>query len=107
MGMVVLTKRARLTEDDGMDLEECDRLTDEECAKLQVKLARCIVVYLELLHLLIARNKDLLLNLIQERKKGEGGSSIDGGVTRNTTGGKDTINQPGTDSWRRVLRKVG
>lgn len=105
MGMVLLAKRTRVTEDEGTDLEEYDRLTDEECAKLQVKLARCIVVYLELLHLLIARNRDLLLNLIQERKKVEGGSSVAGSVTRNTAGGKETINQVGAETWRRLQRK--
>jgi hypothetical protein len=61
----------------------------------EVELARYIAVYQELLPLLIARSRDLLLNLIHERKKVEGGSSVAGSVTRNTVGGKDTINKKG------------
>lgn len=49
--------------------QNADRLMDEEVRKLQGKLARVIVVFMELLHLLIARNRDLLLNVIQERRK--------------------------------------
>jgi hypothetical protein len=106
MGMVLLTKRTRIVDDDGTDVEECDRLTEEVSANLQLKLARCIVVFFELLHLLIARNRDLLLNLIQERKKAEGGSSLAGSAARNNVAGKDTINQGGAENWRRPQRRT-
>ena len=39
--------------------------------KLQLKLARLIVVFFELLHLLITRNRQILLDVMQERKKAE------------------------------------
>jgi hypothetical protein len=45
-----------------------DRLTDEEIRKLRLRIARLVVVFVELLHLLIARNRDMLLDVIQERK---------------------------------------
>jgi len=44
-------------------------LGDEEVNKLQKTLAGAILVFMELLHLLIARNRDLLLHVIQERKR--------------------------------------
>lgn len=49
-------------------LTSFDRLSVDETQKLQVKLARLIVVFLELLHVLIARNRDVLLEIIHERK---------------------------------------
>ncbi|CAB9509212.1 expressed unknown protein [Seminavis robusta] len=68
MGMFLLKKN--VAEEDSSDFfQNSDRLTDEEVKRHQSKLSRTIVVFLELLHLLIARNRDLLLNLIQERRK--------------------------------------
>ena len=52
-------------------LESYDRLSDGEIDKLQLKLARLIVVFFELLHLLITRNRQMLLDVMQERKKAE------------------------------------
>ena len=46
-------------------------LSDGEVEKLQLKLARLIVVFFELLHLLITRNRQRLLDVMQERKKAE------------------------------------
>ena len=54
-----------------LSLESYDRLSEFECHKLQVKLARLIIVFVELLHLLIARNRQLLLDFMQERKRNE------------------------------------
>lgn len=42
--------------------------------RLQLKLARSLVVFMELLHLMIARNRDILLDVIQERKRNEANS---------------------------------
>jgi hypothetical protein len=53
------------------------RLGDEEVKKLQLKLARLIVVYIELLHL-------LKLDVIQERKKNEHSHSQSQSVGRNS-----------------------
>lgn len=50
-------------------LDNYDRLSDGEVEKLQLKLARLIVVFFELLHLLITRNRQILLDVMQERKK--------------------------------------
>lgn len=49
-------------------LESYDRLSDAEIEKLQLKLARLIVVFFELLHLLITRNRQRLLNVMNDRK---------------------------------------
>jgi hypothetical protein len=46
-----------------------ERLSEDEVEKVQTKLARIIVTFLELLHLLIARNRDVLLAVVQSRKR--------------------------------------
>lgn len=46
-----------------------ERLSDEEIEKVQTKLARIIVTFLELLHLLIARNRHVILAAVQARKR--------------------------------------
>lgn len=48
-----------------------DRLTDDESRRLRVIVARLIVVFIELLHLLIVLNREQLLDIIQARKRGE------------------------------------
>jgi hypothetical protein len=74
MGLVLLQKDAYVPEQNdggfGM-LASYDRLTETEVANLQLKLARAIVVFMEILHLLIARNRDLLLEVMEARKRGE------------------------------------
>lgn len=74
MGLVLLQKDAYVSEQNdggfGM-LASYDRLTEAEVIKLQLKLARAIVVFMEILHLLIARNRDLLLEVMEARKRGE------------------------------------
>ena len=66
----MLKKNSRVAEDDGAEyFQSSDRLAEDEVKKFQNKLARSIIVFLELLHLLIARNRDLLLSVIQEKKK--------------------------------------
>ena len=59
-----------------------ERLTDEECEKVQTKLARIIVTFLELLHLLIARNRCVILAAVQARKRrcADGGASVVSGT---------------------------
>jgi hypothetical protein len=73
IGLSLLKKNSAVMEGDTQAESGNDygRLGDEEVKKLQLKLARLIVVYIELLHLLIARNRDILLDVIQERKKNE------------------------------------
>ena len=56
-----------------------DRLSDRETKMLQTKMARLVVVFLELLHILIARNRDMLLEVIKERNRAGETSSHRGG----------------------------
>lgn len=69
MGTVLLRKNTGVREDDDDVLQSYDRLREDEVLKFQLKLARSLVVFMELLHLLIARNRDLLLDVVQKRKK--------------------------------------
>jgi hypothetical protein len=77
MGFSLLKKNTNVEEEDdtGDVLQGYDRLGEDEIKRLQLKLARALVIFVELLHLLIARNRDLLLDVIQERKKGDSGAS--------------------------------
>ena len=50
-------------------------LSEEEIEEVQIKLARMIVTFFELLHLLIARNRDILLTVVQVRKRRARGDS--------------------------------
>lgn len=81
MGLALLKKNSKFTEEESNTdiLPAYDRLTEDEVKNLQGKLARSIIVFMELLHLLIARNRDLLLNVIQERKKEGTPSFLAGG----------------------------
>ena len=49
-----------------------DRLSAEEVIENQIRLARGIVIYMELLHLLIARNRDILLRVVKQRRQNRG-----------------------------------
>ena len=78
-------------------------LSDDEIAKLQIKLARLIVVFVELLHLLIGRNRDMLLEVIQDKKK----SDIVGSVPPGGMIGKGFVRQSSTGQRSEGLRKAG
>jgi hypothetical protein len=69
MGLSLLKKNTHLEEEDDDVLHSYDRLGEDEIKKYQLKLARSLVVFMELLHLLISRNRDLLLDVIQTRGK--------------------------------------
>lgn len=56
-------------EEDDAGYSPYDELYPDEIEKVQAKLARIIVTFLDLLHLLIARNRDVLLAIIQARKR--------------------------------------
>jgi hypothetical protein len=69
IGIYLLKKNTSFEEkEDGDVLQVFDRLGDDEVNRLQLKLARSLVVFMELIHLLIARNRNLLLSVIHERK---------------------------------------
>ena len=76
MGTSLLRKNTNVEEEDDDVLQSYDRLGEDEVQKFQLKLARSLIVFMELLHLLISRNRDLLLDVIQSRKKNEIGSLI-------------------------------
>jgi hypothetical protein len=84
IGLALLKNSSELSEEkSNVDLlPDYDRLSEDEIKKLQLKLARLIVAFIELLHLLIARNRDMLLDVIQERKK----TSEQGGGIPSSTG---------------------
>jgi hypothetical protein len=101
MGLFLLKKNVA-EEDMSSDIfQHAERLTDDEVKKHQSKLARTIIVFLELLQLLIARNRDLLLNLIQERRKEPSMPTPTSGLVRATTG------PPGYPSNPRTLMHLG
>lgn len=52
-----------------------ESLDEAEIERVQAKLARMILTFLELLHLLIARNRDVLLTVVQARKRRGGGET--------------------------------
>lgn len=73
------------SEEAGMSAEEAnvgtglfsqyESLDDAEIERVQTNLARMIITFLELLHLLIARNRDVLLVVVQARKRRGGGDT--------------------------------
>jgi hypothetical protein len=81
IGLSLLKKHSKLLEGDNVSDFAMDsgRLSEDEIAKLQLKLGRLIIAFVELLHLLVGRNRDLLLDVIQERKKSDAAGSIHGG----------------------------
>ena len=82
---------------------ESGRLANDEIAKLQIKLARLIVVFVELLHLLIGRNRDMLLEVIQDKKKGDNGPVPPGSVI----GKGGFVRQTSTGQRSEGVRKAG
>ena len=52
-----------------------EKLSTEEVSLNQTKLARAIVIFMELLHVLIGRNRDLLLNVNETRKRRDASST--------------------------------
>jgi len=75
MGLYLLKTNVNFEEEDELDaLESYDRLSEDEVGRLQLRLARSIVVFMELLHIMIARNREMLLLIIQDRKKDESAS---------------------------------
>jgi len=80
--LTLLKKHSEIQTDPFADFAlDSAHLADDEIDKLQLKLARLIITFVELLHLLIARNRDKLLNVIQERKRNEATGSVHGGAS--------------------------
>lgn len=77
IGILFLTVNAQLEESstEARMYSPYESLDEEEIEMVQTKLARMIVTFLELLHLLIARNRDVLLAVVQARKRRGGDNS--------------------------------
>jgi hypothetical protein len=72
MGLYLLKKNTNFEEEEEGDaLQSYDRLSEDEVKRLQLRLARSLVVFMELLHLMITRNREMLLDVIQDRKRDE------------------------------------
>jgi hypothetical protein len=63
------------SENSSQSMSVYERLSDEEVTLNQVKLARGIIIFMELLHVLIGRNRDILLNVHEIRKKRDASST--------------------------------
>lgn len=75
MGLYLLKKNTNFEEEEEGDaLQSYDRLSEDEVKRLQIRLARSLVVFMELLHLMITRNRELLLEVIKEKKKSDSSS---------------------------------
>ena len=70
--------------DDARTLSLYEKLSAEEVTLNQMKLARAIIIFMELLHVLIGRNRDILLNINESRKRRDassvGSNSARGGL---------------------------
>lgn len=76
IGLTFLAVNAKSDEsDDSAMYNPYESLDEDEIEIAQTKLARMIVTFLELLHLLIARNRDVLLTVVQARKRRGGGDA--------------------------------
>ena len=75
MGLTLLKQHGSVSEEPDSDLGimmfQYGRLSEEEIVLFQVKLARGIVVFMEILHLLITHNRDLLLAVVDARKRND------------------------------------
>jgi len=83
MGITLLKKNGYVAEESdhyGTMMLDYSKLSEDEVNRLQIKLARGIIVFIEILHLLIARNRNLLLTVVEARKQGENTSV---GASRN------------------------
>jgi hypothetical protein len=58
-----------VSEDQRTSNNSNDRLSDNEVHTSQLKLARAVVLMMELLHLLIGRNRDILITIVKDRKR--------------------------------------
>lgn len=93
MGIILLKNHRCVVEEGDGEYGTVDnkRIAEEEVRRLQIKLARCLVVFIELLHLLISRNRDLLLAVVEARKAanniGTTSSSRPGSSTRDNSVG--------------------
>lgn len=72
LGIVMLKQ---IDIDDSQKIGTYERLSKEESKLHQMKLTRAIVIFMELLHVLIGRNRDLLLAANESRKRRDASST--------------------------------
>ena len=70
-----MLKKFTATSDDLRVEDRTERLSDDERTAILSQLARAIVILMELLHVLIGRNRDLLLAIVQAQKRRDGSSN--------------------------------
>jgi hypothetical protein len=63
------------SENSSQSVSAYEKLSDEELTLNQMKLARGIIIFMELLHVLIGRNRDILLSVNEIRKKRDASST--------------------------------
>ena len=105
IGISLLNKNAyEPTEDidgDGTLVLQYAKLSEGEIWTNQIRLARAIIMFMELLHLLIARNRDLLLAVVQARKRSSGGgTSVCSASVRTGYRGGGYVSSPESVEWR-------
>lgn len=106
--MTLLRKHSYVVEDgdhDGTIMLDFPKLSEDEVLKLQVKLARGIVVLVEILHLLIARNRDLLLAVVEARKQVELANLSRSAAPKEQ--GSGSMGSPGADRRLRSASSFG
>jgi len=111
IGITFLAANSQLEEsvDAGM-YSPYQALDEDEIEAAQTKLARMIVTFLELLHLLIGRNRDVLLTVVQSRKRSGGDAlsvasgSVHGSVHGSIHGGYSATPRAGTHSFSPMKR---
>lgn len=70
-----MLKKVTATSDNLRVEDRPERLSDDKRNEIQCQLARAIVILLELLHVLIGRNRDLLLAIVKAKKRRDGSST--------------------------------
>lgn len=99
IGMSLLQVRTEPTGDD--DYDDNNRLTEDEIQVLQLRLARLLITFVQLLHLLVSRNRELLLTVIKKRKGAEAATSATSsnrGFARTSSTGQRDRKQAGGGS---------
>ena len=75
IGLAMLVLKTSAPENASQPLSLYETLPEKEVTLNRVKLARAIVIFMELLHVLIGRNRDILLNVNESRKKHDASST--------------------------------
>ncbi len=99
LSFLVVNTRSDESNNDGSIMYDSSKtlLSEEEVEKVQAKLARIILIFLEMLHLLIARNRDVLLAVVQARKRKGGDISSMASASGSVHGGYAATSRTGSN----------